>query len=304
MILRLFCTAALLSPAALIAQETPAAPAAAKRELKFHRPETKGTKYDYTMKASQTRTMDIHADEEVQPGGSQSLEVTLEGTMEVTEVTPQAGSVIGYTFTVKKMSLTDGSGADDGFEPGTVITAKVKDHEVTYFAHGGEVEGNLKEGLSLALPVLLGLDEPEDDSVMQPPGPVTPGEKWEMNKAKIAETLKKIRREEIDEAQSKAAAHYKGPATVAGMETDTIVTSVHLVYTKVGGLPDGHRLVSTTYTNDTTTALPRDEKLSAMPSTRSVSESKSRFAVKQEGREFEVEYKTHRESRQTVTPVK
>jgi hypothetical protein len=306
MILRLLPTLAILaaSPVAF-SQDKPAAPAAApeKRALAFHRPETKGSKYDLTSKASQTRTSDIHMDDDVHPGGSESTDVTLTGTLEVTEVSPKAGNVTAYTLTVKKMTLTDGTGTDDGFEPDTVITAKVENFKTTWFAHGGEVKGNLKDGLELALPSYYGVDEPVDDT-FAPKGPVAPGEKWDPEIAKFGDIIKKTDGIELDTAKSSVHARYKGPATVAGIESDVVVSSQTFVYAKISGLPEGAKLLSSQSTHDITLSLPRDAKTLAVPDLRSVSDDQTRFSGKNEGKEYELDYKGHSERHLSMKPAK
>lgn len=208
MIVRFFFAFSLAVAPLASAKESPAPPAETRRSLKFHRPQQVGDTYRYTAEVSQARTIDIIADDERQPGGSENLELSLEGTLEVTEVTPEFGNVLGMTFHVEKMSLTDEEGKQSGLEPGTVITA----------------------------------------------------------------------------------------------ETDTVVGSAQFIYKKLDGLPENYRLLSSAYSHDTTTALPRDTSVRYIPSERSVAESKARFAVKQAGEEFELEIKTHLETRRSSAP--
>jgi hypothetical protein len=303
MILRLLCTAALIFPAALAAQDPAATPAAEKRELKFHRPETKGAKYEFSAKASQTRTMDVKIDDEVNPAGSESIDVVLEGSLEVTEVTPKAGNVAGYTLTVKKMTLTDGKGEDEGFDPGTVITAKVKNFEGTYFVHGGEVQGSLKEGLDAILPGFSGMDEPVDET-FGPKGPVAPGDKWEPDKKEFGALFNKARGMELDAANSKASASYKGPATVAGLAADTVVTSQTFAFSRIPELPGDAKLVSGSKTYDASFSLARDAKISAALQERGIHSTEIRYTMNREGKDYEVTIKVHSESRRSMTPVK
>ena len=301
MILRFFCTFVLVLAPPMLSQEAPSPPAETKRDLKFHRPHRVGDTYRYTANVSQSRTMDIYMDDELHPAGSESLELALEGILEITQVTPQFGNILGVTLTVEKMSLTDDHGKQSGFEPGTVITANSKDDAVLMTAKGMEVDGPLKEALELGLPTIHTIDEPAD-AVLAPPGPVAPGDSWDMNQTKLAESLKKLRKVEIDADRSKAMMTYQGSAIAGGIETDTVMGSTHLIYTKIDDLPENYRLLRSSDIQDNTTALPRDPAVNSNPSERSVAESKTRFAVKQEGREFELEIKTHLESRRTSTP--
>ena len=300
MILRALSTLALALPATLIAQD---AAAPGKRALVFQRPETKDAKYELTSKASFNQTTDFHIEGEVRPGGRKSMEVTLEGTFAVTAVSPTAGNVTGYTFTINKMTLTDGSGADDGLEPGTVITAKVEKAGTTFYAHGGEVKGTLKDGLAEALPQFSGLDEPHDE-LFHPPGPVAPGDKWEPDKTKYAETLQKIRHAELDSEKSKVRLTYSGPAKADGMEADTVLISHSVTYTKFPGLPDDAVLKSATETSDVTIAIAKDAKISAPLSERANSDFDFSFTTNRDGNEYEVVYKTHSDVRRTMKPVK
>jgi len=301
MILRLFCALALFVTPSTLAKEAPAPPADTKRALKFHRPHHVGDTYRYTAAVSQSRTMDVIVDDQRQPGGSENLDLSLEGILEVTKVTPEFGNVLGMTFNVEKMSLTDGQGKQSGLEPGTVITASRQDDTVVFTAQGRELDGLLKQALELGLPAIYSIDE-STDAVLAPPGPVAPGETWEMNRTKLADTLKKMRKVEIDADRTKATVTYKGTAKTGGIETDTVIGSTHVIYTKLDGLPENYRILSSTYNQDTTTALPRDTTLRYIPSERSVAESKARFAVKQADGDFELEVKTHLEIRRTSSP--
>ena len=64
MILRLFCALALVVTPSTPAQEAPVPPADTKRVLKFHRPHQVGDTYRYTADVSQSRTMDVIADDQ------------------------------------------------------------------------------------------------------------------------------------------------------------------------------------------------------------------------------------------------
>jgi hypothetical protein len=298
--------AVFLGPFAVFAQDAPApaAPAAAeKRTLIFHRPETKGAKYDFTSKASQTRTVDYHVDDDVQPGGNESIEVTITGTLEITDVTPKAGSIAGFSLTIKKMTLTDGSGADDGLEPGTVVTGKAEKMKTTFYAHGGEVTGGLAEALSLAIPAFTGVDEPLDESFAAK-GPVAPGEKWEPEIEKFAEVLKVMDGFELDAGKSSVKVRYKGPGTTAGVETDVIVASQSFVFTKIPGLPDDAKLQSAKSNYDTTFSITRDGKTTGTPDERVVNEVETRYTTKHEGKDYEVNYKIHNERHMTMKPAR
>ena len=168
-----FLAAALVS-SSLCAQEKPAA--GGKRTLTFHRPESAGAKYEMSSRASFMRTTDFVLGNDRQPAArTANFEVTLDGMLEVTAVSPKCGLMRGYTVTVKKMTLKDGSGADDGLEPGIVITAKQDKSRTVFVVSGGEVTGGLDDGLRQALPGFSAADEPMDD-LYAPPGAVTPGE--------------------------------------------------------------------------------------------------------------------------------
>ena len=301
MILRLICAFAFSVTSLALSQEASVAPAETKRSLKFHRPHQVGETYLYTASVSQYRTTDIVADDQRHPGGSENLDLSLKGVLEITKVTPEFGNVLGMTFTVEKMSLTDAEGSQSGLDPGTVITASHSEGGPIFTAGGRELDGLLKQAFDLGLPTINAIDEPTD-AILAPPGPVAVGETWKMNRTKLAETLKKMRKGEIDTDQTKATVTYQGSATLEGVETDTMVGSTHLVYTKLEGLPENLRLLSSTYTHDNTTALPRDPALRHIPRESTVAESRARFAVKQADEEFELEVKTNLEIRRTSTP--
>ena len=140
----------------------------------FHRPETKGAKYEMSAKVSIHRTIDYMRDDERHPGpGAENLEVTLDGTLEVTQVTPKAGAVSGYTFTVKGMELTSGQEGGDGLEPGTIITAKSRQVRDGLHRQRRRSDRTLREGLREALPRFTGMDESVDET-FAPLGPFAP----------------------------------------------------------------------------------------------------------------------------------
>ncbi len=66
-----------------------------------------------------------------------------------------------------------------------------------------------------------------------------------------------------------------------------------------------HRLAHLSdLTTDSTAALPQDLSLACTPTERSVTETKSRFAIKQDVQEPDIEIKTHHEIRRPVSPVR
>jgi hypothetical protein len=300
-LLTAFLTSAV--PAALTAQDKPAAPAAEKRTIVFHRPETKGAKYDLSATYTSHTTTDFMADKERRPGpGAKNLDVSLDGRLEVTAVSEKSGSVTGYTFTVKKMTLTAG-GEDEAFEPGTIITAKVDKFQTAFYAHGDAVEGSLMEGLREVLPRFSGMDEPVDET-FAPPGPVAPGDKWEPNLKRFAEVHAAVMGVEVDEANSKLHASFKGPAAIAGHEGDTIILSQNVAFSRLKGLPENATLKSYSMTYDTTFTLARDVKISAALSERGVSEMALTYTMKHEDEEVDVIIKTGGQVKRSMTPVK
>ncbi len=302
--LRLLTFVALAAVAATLrAQDKPAAPAADKRTIVFHRPETKGAKYELSASYTMHSTTDFMVENERHPGpGARNLDVSLEGTLEVTAVSEKSGAVTGYTFTVKKMALSTGGG-EEGFEPGTVVTAKVDKFQGTFFAHGGEVQGVLMEGLREVLPRFSGMDEPVDEA-FAPPGPVAPGDRWEPDLKRFAEVYAAASGLEVDKENSKLRATYKGPVTVSGHEGDTIILSQSVAFSRLKDLPENAVLKNYSTTHDSTFALARDAKISAALTERAASDMSLTYTMKQEDREVEIIIKSSGQLKRTMTPVK
>jgi hypothetical protein len=297
-----FVLAAFTSIPALAQEKT--APAAEKRTLLFHRAEIKGAKYELSATASLFRTTDVTFDDSRRPAAKAlNLEVSLDGTLEVTEVTPKSGLVRSYNLTVRSMSLKDGATAEAALEPGAVISAKAEGKRTVFLVKGSAATGNLEDALREALPEVMAIDEPLDN-LYAPPGPVADGEKWTPDPKKVAEALARASDTGVDATRSTITVTSKGLETVNERECDAVLTSQTLTLSKVAGLPEGAKLKSCTVISDSTKCLFRDTTVAAPAMDRNVIETELHFTIPRDKKEFEVTSKIREEVRRTMKPVK
>jgi hypothetical protein len=296
--------AVLIVPAtSSVAQEKPAGE---KRTLTFHRAEVKGAKYEVTAKASVLRTQDYIVDDEREPAEKAlNLEIAINGQLEVTNVTPTAGQVNGYTFTVSQVSGTESSKDLTGIKAGSVIKAKPGNGGRTAFAvDGAEPEAVVVEALEAALPPIICVDE-ETDDLMEPQGPVAPGEEWKPDMARYARAMmKSYLMMEIDVEKSSVKSRFKGPVSIAGQDCDTVIYSDDLKITKIGGLSGGWKLKSGTTSAVTSSAMARDIKIAALVAEKSTRDTEYTYEMKSEGKEYGAVMKSHEQLDRTMKPLK
>jgi hypothetical protein len=294
--------AATFLSAAATAQEKPAA--GEKRTLTFHRAETKGAKYELSAKGSLLRTSDVVTDSGRRPAAEAlNLQVTFEGELEVTSVTPKAGRWSELKITVKRMSITDGSTEEESPKAGAVITAVAEKTGTTILIDGKAPAEKVETAVKVVLPPLVDVDEPVTD-VFAAPGPVAPGEEWKPDKKRFATLFSSLYRTTIDPDKSTAAVRYKGPATVAGQECDTVVSSFRAVFTKLEGLPEGSKFKSATVTSDSTDSMPRDVKIASALHGKGVMDFEASFEMNAGGNQLDIVSKTHQELQVTLKPLK
>ena len=280
-----------------IAQDKPAA--AEKRTITFYRVETKGAKYDVSAKASVVRTTDVMVNSERRPGAKAlNLEIALDGQMEIIAVTPKAGRPLEIKFTVKKFSISaDGAGKEEA-APVKEIVAKAGKPRTSMLVDGKEPDATMDEILRTVLPPLADVDEKVEDAFSSP-GPVAPGETWTPDIKEVAKMFSTVYQLGVDPDKSSASVRYRGPAMAAGVDGDSVVTSVTATFNKIQGLPDGAKLKSaSSISRDSIVMAP---KIASPLSGKYSADFDVTFSMEAEGKPVDVIVKSHSELEVTTT---
>ncbi|HEX2751422.1 MAG TPA: hypothetical protein VHM91_25655 [Verrucomicrobiales bacterium] len=301
---RLLSLALLVAPLISSATAQDKREAAEKRTITFHRVETKGSKYDVSAKVSVVRTTDAVVDFERRPAGKAvNLQVSLDGQMEILAVTPKAGRPLEVKFIVRKFTVsTDGAGKEEARQVKEIV-AKAGKSRPSMLVDGKEPDAATDEILRTVLPTLAEVDEKVEDTFSSP-GPVAPGERWTPDIREVAKVFSSVYQMGVDPAKSSVTMLYKGPATAAGMDGDSVVASVTSVFNRIQGLPDGAKLKTASSLSRNSTVIARDTKIASPLSGRYSTYFDMVFSTEDEGKPVDVIVKSHSELQVTMKPQK
>ncbi|HET6246240.1 MAG TPA: hypothetical protein VFE47_00945 [Tepidisphaeraceae bacterium] len=115
----------------------------------------------------------------------QDLAAELEGTLEILQVDSK-GSPTKLSLTVKKCAKT-GADAAEILPAGAVVVAEESDGKSKFTLKDGELTPEQSEALSLLVSVAAP-DSPTDDEAFGSAQPRKPGDSWDVNREKIAES--------------------------------------------------------------------------------------------------------------------
>lgn len=169
-----------------------------------------GDRTSHSSHGTQDRQTITTAPPQPRETNSEHLEVTYTAVHEVLAVTA-AGRPRSLLLHIDRLTTDDGSGPQEQFSPGTLVTATVDGERTVYRLGREELEGTLSDALDLAGAKLPSLKEPSEDTVFLNKNPRKPGEQWDADAKRLADAIEATSPFIIDPVTSSARIRFDGP---------------------------------------------------------------------------------------------
>ena len=178
--------------------------------IHLDRPCAIGDRTSHSSHGTQDRHTITTAPPQPRESSTEHMEVTYTAIHEVLEITP-AGRPRTLLLRIDRLTTDDGSGPQEQFKPGTLVTATVDGDRTIYRLGREELDGTLSDALDLAGAKLPSLREPSEDAVFLNHIPRKPGEKWDADAKRLADAIEATSPFIIDPITSSAHIRFDGP---------------------------------------------------------------------------------------------
>lgn len=155
-------------------------------EVKLFRPSKAGDRYKISATGHQIREVALRSGTgETLKNQREMFSVEMAGAVEVLEVDPK-GNVTRASITMDKLIRIDGNQRDELVSPGTKVIERRVGARQDFQVEGRALTPELKDALDVALSETNDPGAPSDDELMGTPGRRKVGERWQVNRDRLA----------------------------------------------------------------------------------------------------------------------
>lgn len=235
-------------------------------QLHLDRHAAVGDRCSISTTGKQNRRVETSSPTEPREVSEERIEIIYTAIHEVRAVDGQ-GRPSEVLLHVDRLCTDDGSGPQEQFPAGTLITATADGDQTRYHLGREELEGSLSDALNLAGAKLPSAHEPSEEAVFLNPSPRFPGDRCPADAERLAAAIAATSPFVIDPATSTGEIRFDQPVTengIAALATTTTFT-VHPVSLRAAS--PFQRLTGSSVTSTTVRLFPIDPALPVLRET-------------------------------------